>query len=254
MRVAPSTSLPPYLYKSSMPNICQTDERSEFLRRDGEIFCSPVSTADFVIHLAKRHFSSIVEPQGRLQEHEAWFRLIDKLAKHMKTDRHGTDDDDLKHGLKKYVRDRGYKIKFKEEIYEGQKDFSPEVISDPLMVMPYTIGTSNALLSVAFCKFNPESGKYKHIEGHYVSLAGFISKGTPKLIVHDPNPATKRKSAVCELFEITEGTLHKWYTKRECEAAGFNELEGIGIHEDDLKKGANKIVLDGILAFEVYRK
>lgn len=254
MRAASSTALPPYLYKSSMPNLCQTDRRSKTLRKHGLTFCGPVAVSNVLIHLAKQHSPFIVGKIGKLTEAEAQLRLVDKLAKHMKTDEHGTDDDNLKEGLTKYLRERGYRIKFKEETYKGQKDFSPEIISDPLMVIPYAIGTSNALISVSFCKFNPESRKYKHIESHFVSLAGFINIGIPKLVVHDPNPATERKPALCESFEINEGTLYRWYNKQEHDAAGFNELEGIGIHESDLKKGANKIVLDGMLAFEIYRK
>jgi len=249
------SSLPTYLYKASMPNLCQTDKRADILHTDGLSLCGPVTVSNILIYLAKTHFPSIVPELSELSELEAQFKLIDKLAEYMGTDSDGTSDADLIEGFNKYVTEYGYKTEVFYEGFEGQENFTPDVIGDPAKIMPFAIGTSNAILSVTFCKVDPETKRYEPIdEWHYVNLAGFSNCRVPKLIVHDPSPATEREPKECELFKIEDGTLHNWYPPNEFDAKGFLELEGIGIHEEDKKKGANKIVLDSILAFKVEQK
>ena len=248
-------SLPPYLYKSSMPNLCQTDNRSKTLREGELVYCVPVAVSNILIHLAKQHFRFIVPALGKLDETEAQLKLVDELAKLMgTTDENGTEYEGMEEGLERYVRDRGYKIKFFSQIYEKQTDFNPKVISSPSEIMPYVVGTSNALLYVDFAKFIPELKKYKHILFHGVALAGFVNNGTPELIIHDPSPATEREPRRCRLFPIQDGTLYGWHKQNSLNAAGFNELEGIGIDTPEILQGANKIVLYGIQSFKVYRK
>ncbi|MBI3590917.1 MAG: hypothetical protein HY094_06010 [Candidatus Melainabacteria bacterium] len=237
-----------------MPNLCQTDRRSKILHEDKLTLCSPVSISNILIHLAKKHFPFIVPSLGKLSETEAQFKLIDKLTEYMNVD-DGTSSSDLIEGLKKYIRERGYKTLIKlEECYEGQKGFTPELISDPLKIMPHIVGASNAILSVAFCKFDLELAKYELIELHHVTLSGFISNGVPRFIIHDPSPATEREAKLCKLSKISKGTFYNWDVESKLNACGFNELEGINIYRDDKRKGANKIVLNGVLAFEVYIK
>ncbi|MBI3309584.1 MAG: hypothetical protein HYZ79_09480 [Candidatus Melainabacteria bacterium] len=249
------SSLPTYLYKASMPNLCQTDKRARVLREDGLSLCGPVTVSNILIYLAKTHFPPIVPEFGNLSEFDVQLNLIEKLAKYMKTDTDGTNDADLIEGLTKYIREHGYKTEVFQEGFEGQENFTPDVIGDPAKIMPFAIGTSNAILSVNFCKVDPETKRYEPIdEWHYVNLAGFSNCRVPKLIVHDPSPATEREPKECELFKIEDGTLHNWYPPNEFDAKGFLELEGIGIHEEDKKKGASKIVLDSILAFKVEQK
>lgn len=248
------TSLPPYLYKSFMPNLCQTDKRSSILRKDGLTLCGPVAGSNILIYLAKRHFPFIVDGLGKSNELDAQLKLVEKLAKYMKTGNEGTTDRNFIEGITKYVKDNGYRLKDCSEIFEGQRDFTPDILSDPLRIMSSVIGSSNTVLSVAFCKFDPKTNKYEAVEWHYITLAGFKNGRDQKLIIHDPSPATSREPAKCQLSKIKYGTFQNWYPPDEFNAIGFHELEGIGFHKQEKKKGADKIVLDGLLSFRVFRK
>lgn len=247
-------SLPPYLYKA-MPNLCQTDSRSETLREKGLVYCIPVSVSNILIHLAKRHFRFIVEGLGKLNETEAQLKLVEKLGDLMKTSKNGTEYADMEEGLRKYLSERGYKVRFVSEIYDKQESFTPQTIRSASTIAPYVIGTSNALVYVTFAKFIPEFKKYELIEQHGMTLAGFVNNGTNcELIIHDPSPGTERKPSRCQLFPIQDGIFHQWNGMPSLNANGFNELEGVGIDTPEKIRGANKIVLYGVQSFEVYRE
>ena len=251
-------SLPSNLYKSSMANICQRDARSEFLRVDGEALCGPVSVADILIHLAKTHCPFLIEAQGKLSEHEAWFKLIDQLATYMKTDEDGTTEEDLIEGFKRYVKDRdsSYKVTtFAQSYYAEEEGSILEVISDPRKIIPHIIGPSNTLLGVSFAEYIPNLDSYNLILSHYVALAGFINNGSScRFIIHDPSPGAKREPTICDLTPIKKGTLNGWCLNEKLDATDFNQLHGLAIDKPEKDAGANRVILDGMVSFAVERK
>ncbi len=248
------SQLPPYLYKSSMPNLCQTDRRSTLLDKKGTNLCVPVATSNILIHLAKKHFQMLIPPLGTLSALEAQFKLVEQLIKLMKTDfKSGTYYKDALEGIKKYTRDRGYRV---SGWVEGGLEDSCGQSSEKLLLkaMASTLGTSNTLPCVSFFKFVPESKKYVFIDSHCLALAGFVRKEKGyEFIVHDPSPVSKRLPIRCKLTEIPDGSF-KWNNDEETDAASFIELQGLAIHERERKRGANKVVLDEVLSFNVHHK
>lgn len=238
--------LPAYYYKRSMPNLCQTDRRSEFLRAHGEYACVPVSVSNIIIWLAKNYFQMLVPPQGKLTNLEAHFNLAEKLAKYMKMDSKGTEWRDLIDGLEKYIKDRGYRVNIK------QQGVINNDIPESEWLMRGLIGTSNTVLSIGWYKHDIKQDKYKLIQSHCVAGAGF-NNARGQLIIHDSHRASKEKPRYCTLKPITKESSFVYYGDSSS-AAGFHELHGATIGEEEKIKGANKVVLEGGIVFQVYRK
>lgn len=247
MRVA---SLPPYMYKRSMSNINQMDGRNNVLDKRGKAWCGPVSVSNVLIYLARRHFQMLILPMGSLSKLASQVKLVETLAKYMKTNsRYGTDPIDMMEGLEKYVRERGYKTKIK---WKGRFDggsFHQGNKPDVDWIMRGAISTSNTILNIGGYKYNSKKFEYKRGEGHYLTVAGFKANNS-ELIVHDTAIGGSKGKNVCALSEIERGKFAKQYD--DCltrYAAGFFKISGIHIPND-----AEIAIVDGALVFNVFRK
>ncbi len=248
MRVS---SLPAYLYKSTMPNLCQVDKRSDFLSKSPNPYCGPVAISNALIYLARNGFPMIISPMGKLSTLQAQFKLIELLAKYMNTTKpRGTDPLDLISGLEKYIRERGYRTSissrgFLEDV-KGDRDkyYDSSNIPTPRWIMKGAIEDSNVVLNIGYYKRKGKGNDYKRSNGHYVTVAGFKST-KDELIIHDPGPG--RALANSKLVKISQGTLLE-ESEEERPASGYyacrdiNENEEIGKYLD---------VIDGGIVFRV---
>ncbi len=248
------TPLPFYVYKSSMPNLCQRDPQSKTLRENGKLWCGPVVASNVLIHLARNHFQTLVPPLGKSSELEGQIKLVEKLVEYMKTsDSTGTTTTDLLRGLEKYIRERGYKILHSWEGWDTDKNHSDTKPPSVLNAMQGIIGASNTILEVGWYKpDSSNSAKHKRVGGHYVNAAGFIRrKSGNEFIVHDPSPRSKQVPKHCAPVKVSNKATVLLDESKKIDAREYNELKGIDINKD---KGASVAILDGIGIFKIYRK
>lgn len=242
-----TVSLPPYLYKSTMPNIYQRDRRSKTLKEDGSWWCGPAAISNTLVYLAKRYFQMLVPPTGNMSELEAQAKLIETLATYMKTnDKGGTDPLNLVEGLEKYVRERGYKIKTK---WKGKSKVREEGFPTPSWIMSGTIGTSNAVLNIGGYAFNQRRREYRRLDGHYLTVAGFNS-ANDTLIIHDTARGSTKGIKDCTLGKIDGGNFAKYGDTPAQPAEEFYKLHGV--HLPNAKM--DFAIIDSAVVFDVTKK
>ncbi len=247
------TSLPFYVYKSSMPNICQVDPQIKTLKENGRLWCGPVAASNALFHLAKKHFQMLIPPMGKSSELEAQTKLVEQLVEYMQTnDSTGTETADLLMGLEKYIRERGYKARTSWEGWDMGKNCpigKPPSISNAMQGL---IGTSNTILQIGWYKPTLTKVAYRRVGGHYVNATGFIRKElNNEFIIHDPSPRSKQVPKHCTPNQISDEIVCLLEKSKKTDASEYNELEGIDINKN---KGASIAVLDGIGIFKVFRK
>lgn len=237
-----------------MPNTSQADRKDEFITDYG---CGPVSVSNVIIHLAKKSFQMIVSPMGKLDELSARFKLIDQLAKHMKTDDiSGTFPDNLVEGLEKYLRGRGYKTQFSDWVGWDWEDCG-KCVPDFGKVPEGVLGSSNTILELGWYKSKPGDIRYERVDGHFVTVAGFnrTSNNKCELIIHDPSLRSKHTPKLCTISLVPPHIKNLYCSgdggSSSTNALGYCELNGIDINKT---KGANVAVVDGTGTFEVVRK
>jgi len=242
-----AVSLPPYLYKSTMPNIYQRDKQSKILRENGSRWCGPAAISNALVYLAKRYFQMLVPPIGNMSELEAQAKLIETLATHMKTnDEGGTDPLNLVEGLEKYVKDRGYKTKVEWKGKSKVRETNPPT---PMWIMRGTVGTSNAVLNIGGYEFNQKRREYKRLDGHYLTVAGFSSVSS-KLVTHDSALGGTKGIKDCNLEKIDNGNFAKDGNTRTQSVEEFYKLHGVYLPDAKM----DFAIIDGAVIFEVAKK
>ena len=202
--------LPAYLYKSTMPNLCQVDKRSGFLCKSPNPYCGPVAVSNALVYLARNGFPMIISPMGKLSLLTAQYKLVELLVKYINTTKSdGTYPLDLINGLEKYIRERGYRISisfkgFSENPEEDERYYDASKIPSLQWIMKGAIGDSNVILNIGYYKYKKSRElKYERNGGHYATVAGFKST-KDELIIHDPDPdralANSRLIRICLHF------------------------------------------------------
>ena len=243
--------LPPYLYKSSMPNLCQTETRSDILRAQGPTWCGPVGGSNFLVSLARNNFQMLIPPMGKLNELEAQSRLIDRLVGYMKTNTdEGTQTADLIDGLKRYARERGYRVQATWDGWDTEDEYLRDFVPEPLDAMFSVLGTSNTILQLGWCKHDPNTSLYERVGGHFVTVAG-LRQLARELIIHDPSSRSKSVPKFCVPQKVPGKAFIKLNSDEQIDIRGYSVLEGIDINKT---KGANVAVAEGLGVFEVFRK
>lgn len=246
-------NLPLSYYKRGMPNIFQANPRSRLLREEGEAFCGPASVANPLVWLAKNYFSTLLPPQGNQSEITAKLRLVEELASCMDSNGFGTSEEDLISGLRKYVRDRGFRAEVHWKGLDERDEYHCGGLTGVEWIMRSMLDDSNIILVVDNYKLKDKTGgsKWKKESGHYVSGAGFRTIKR-HFHVHDPGKGEyKRTPETLYLQDVEDIQLRRSLLGSHGTGKAFYQL--IEADSGFLSFGA-KVILRGAIAFRVFRK
>lgn len=246
-------SLPLSYYKRGMPNIFQANPKSRALREEGETFCGPASVANPLVWLAKNYFSTLLPPQGSQSEITAKLRLVEELADCMDCNGYGTSELDLISGLRRYVRDRGFRAEVHWKGLDERDEYHCGILTDAKWIMKSMLDDSNVVLVVDnFNLVDKITGsKWSRKSGHYLTGAGFrIRKG--QLHVHDPGKGEERRTPeTLQLQELSDIKLKRSLLGAHGTGKPFYELREANSGFIDFYK---RVILRGVIAFRVFRE
>lgn len=237
-----SVSLPNYSYKRTIPSLCFREELSE-LGNTSIGPCAPVSTANIILYLARKNRARLIPPnlEGSFTFIKA--KVIDLLAKNMKTDKLGTGIEGFIDGLEKYVRDCGYRINLHWVgfFYKGKYRLKGKI--DPDLIMQGVLGSQNTVLWTGEYKFHEKKKIYKRQTGHALTLVGF-SLPYQELLIHDPANSMQRPVI---------SNLERLKTSVPIESLSSGSLYTVG--QEKMASASNSAIriLEGALSFEVNR-
>ncbi len=225
--------LPYWFYKRSMPNLSPNslfNGRGQTIKKSS---CAPAAVANIIFYLSSSNRRFLVPSQGNHSIEYVKGKLIETLSKLMKTDRTGTVMPDLIEGLEKYVIDRGYKVSHR---WYQTAELNPEII------MSTVLGDSNSILWNGQY-VQTDVNRFKRIEGHAVTLAGFNTR-LSELLVHDCSFMKKPHSIEIVLTEKYTTFVHKGLPQRK---SSFCKLK-------DFADEREMTVIEEVLSFEINPK
>ncbi|MBI3309608.1 MAG: C39 family peptidase [Candidatus Melainabacteria bacterium] len=239
-------NLPFYHYKLGMPNICQRNPRRQHLREQGKVFCAPASVANALIWQAKNYCPFLVKPQGKDSEQTTKLKLVEELAKLMDTiSNKGTYINDLISGLRKYVRDRGYKVTTKWKGLDHRDEYHCTRLTDPRWLMESLMHDSNLILDIDITR--AKSPVSKKPEAHCVTAVGFFEPNN-QLYIHDPISLRRKPS----LYEIDPAKHWKRLKSLKKEHGRKNDF--FEFWEYDPWRWGFVGILQSAIAFRVFKK
>lgn len=244
---------------NSTGDLTQT-ARDARLPNAGRTYCGPVAVSNSLMWLADNGFEALAP---KLKDHrKAHIEIARSLGseEYMNTNlKTGTGAGKVLQGLARYIEDKGYEyryLKFQGWRTHPRKFGMGEAVPELDWIKKGIQGDSAVLLNAGWYKFNPRTGEYARIGGHWVTLAGFgvdeKGKEDPAiLIVHDPAPRCgKGPNEYVRMELISSGRLTGKQTGLPRSAKGYYKMAG-GMH---VKSTADFAILDGVVVLKMKEK
>jgi hypothetical protein len=177
---------------SDTPDLMQTSE-SLHLPFFGDTYCGPVAVTNAFLRLANHGYSRLWAPDSNVVKSQS--KMICALGDYMNTTESGTTAQGLLSGMRKYVLERGYKIK--SLTYQGfewvSNEYSDNTHEIDLRWIKHSLAQpgSVVVLGIGFEKYDREYDRYSSFAHHFVTLVGYGKDKNGNideniLIVHDP--------------------------------------------------------------------
>ena len=241
---------------SSMPDFFQADRAYGPLPRNGNAYCGPTAAANALVWLDTNGFGNLL-PAARPgpKEQLELIRLLGTVE-YMKTDPvNGSGPSQIMDGVKRYCFERGYRTLIE---HAGWRTRSYRVADKPAIgwMLQRVEGTSSLVVNIGWYKAEEDGKTCTRTGGHYVTVVGYERGGGETwLYVHDPakrsrkakRTSTERWPVKCQLRPLpADAALRKKAGGDTFPGEGLLILDGI-----PLKKGADRAIIDGAIAFAV---
>ena len=215
----------------------------ENLKKGPHSICAPTSVGNIILYEAnKNNRSNLLTGFTYNDLQSLCCQMVGILRQLMNTDRNGTTIEHVIEGLKKYIKDRRYKIKFEwiGLFYKGSYKVKDEVHLPS--ILERAMGTKNAILWTGEYRFNKRDKIYNRVDGHAATIAGFNLKYN-SLLMHDP--AISFQKPTFYIISQQKKTLPT--------ITGLPGEKQFIIGENNLDKDISTRLVEGALSFEISR-
>ena len=231
---------------SQIPDLLQTHPLADFLK-GGQNYCAPVAVANSLSWLAgKKSIDNQIHLAGRLAN-----------PRYMNSAEKGTTPAALLHGVSKFFKDHGQRPK--KLAFQGWRSVPAKYRRsagskiDLNWLADGISDSSTVWLNVGWYKKTANSGEFKRVGGHWVTLVGYELNNQygpqNRLIVHDPAPRSGHQFAneYVNLETQHGGFLVNNQQQRKQHLAGLFRMSG-GMH---VSERADFALLDGAVRLDM---